>query len=320
MRKGDFLYGCRSGIQKAIRRGDLDLGRTCFDALWNNKTHRSWLKWRTPVLVMEESSYLIGELAEFLGLEKDDERSWRKFLYELILSPKAKDGAGLLGLAKLQSLARHEEIDILRPWFKNNSIDPAMIVNQFSKSLNLHGDEYEMGAVRFLQWRVGMGGMLFDRQLCLTNMVLIWSRGLDKINIRKTVDRAVGDYVKKNRKPEALGALPWYVFDMHTVIGRITLSVLGKRKCARWGITEDELRLMWFILESSKIPKDKILYPKLADKASVFDSMWWIPAIRDRLKGIKGLSIKSLLSFWKREVLPEVRSTVEFVLQEREGN
>lgn len=88
----DFLYGCRSGIQKAIRRGDLPLAKQCFDALWANKAQRAWLKWRTVAIVQEECSYYLGELAEFLEKKSDDEREWRRIFYEVTLTLKNKDG------------------------------------------------------------------------------------------------------------------------------------------------------------------------------------------------------------------------------------
>jgi hypothetical protein len=53
MDKWGFISGCRSGIQKAVRRGDLDLAKTCFDVLWNSREERSWFKWRLPVIVAE---------------------------------------------------------------------------------------------------------------------------------------------------------------------------------------------------------------------------------------------------------------------------
>jgi hypothetical protein len=76
MKREDELFGARSGIQKAIRRGDIDLAKTCFDLLWSEKSHQTWLKWRITVLVNEESWWLIGELSDFLSLKTAEEKDW----------------------------------------------------------------------------------------------------------------------------------------------------------------------------------------------------------------------------------------------------
>lgn len=319
MRVDDFLYGSRSGIQKAVRRGDLALGRTCFDALWGNKTHRAWLRWRTPVLVIEETSYLCGELAEFFIGKYDDERSWRKFLYELILAPKAKDGTGLLRMLKGKSKISNKEIDFLRPWFKNPDVDPAVVVKDVVDALFKRRklNEYEAKAIRFLQNRVSMGGWLGDRQLCLTNMVLISFRGLDKEEVRGVIDDSVNQYAELHGKPKPLDELPWFIFDMHTAIGKIALSILCKRKIKKWKITEEDLRNLWFLLESGVVRKDQMKYSKMTDNPTPFESIWLMPSIRNKLNGIRGMTVEEIANFWKEKIKPEVESVVKWLLDKR---
>ena len=44
------LYIARSGIQKAVRRGDSALAKQCYDIMYSE--HFKWLLWRMPVLVL----------------------------------------------------------------------------------------------------------------------------------------------------------------------------------------------------------------------------------------------------------------------------
>lgn len=323
MREDDFLFGARSGIQKAVRRGDLDLGKTCFDALWGNKTHRAWLKWRTPVLVLEECSYFIGELAKHYDKDTEDEKEWRRFIYELIVSPKCNEGTGLIRAVKAGIRVKSEEVSFLKKWYSKLRGDANLVLvvgGMMAECFTLRKfSSYEVKAAKFMLRRSGMGGWLGDRQLCMSNMAYLFKRGLEEDEVRSFIDKAVGKYLEESGKPRILKELPWYVFDMHTVIGKIALSILERRKISKWKISRDQLFGVWFLFESGRIPTDKMDYVGLKDDPTPFEAMWQIPSIKMRLKEMGFVRpAKELLAFWKEKILPEVKSTVEWVIKKRE--
>lgn len=96
----------KSGIQKAIRRGDLSLLKKCFSKLWEED--RSWLMWRLPVLAVEEN-WRYGQIAVEIALDKEAKREevW-KLLANLTLKPKNKEAEGI---AELLSLYKKKEFN-----------------------------------------------------------------------------------------------------------------------------------------------------------------------------------------------------------------
>jgi hypothetical protein len=121
MNDADFTYGCRSAIQKGIRRGDLDLVHTCFEELWAEKSQRNWLMWRATTLVMEEAWQMIGEYGELLASGSKEENDWRKFLYRLCFATKSKDAMGLMFLVNREHKAltemAHPEMEEMVLWY-----------------------------------------------------------------------------------------------------------------------------------------------------------------------------------------------------------
>lgn len=323
MRQDDFLYGCRSGLQKAVRRGDLQLTKHCFDALWSNKIHRTWLRWRVVALVQEEVSYYLGELAEFFDKKSEDEKDWRRLFYELILTPKNKDGTALLFLARRHyDKVRHSELSFILPWFKNPMVDPSLIVDDFLKSIFSIRDfsSYEKRALVMLRKRVDMGGMLGDRQNCLSNMVFVAFRPLVKEEVRKVVDESVESYINEfGTSLKEVKELPWYVMDMHTLVGKTAMKIFIKRRGKKFGIKDEEqLSRLWFAFSSGFVPKDKMNYREVCENVSPFDSVWEVLNIKTSIDGIGKRAAKETYQWWKKIVEPEVKSMVEWLLKERE--
>ena len=93
--KDDLTFGSRSGIQKAVRRGDLDLVKTCLDVLWDIPAQSNWLKWRVYTIVIEEAPYMAGELSKVVNSEAT-KQDWYKFFFSLALVPKAKEHIALM--------------------------------------------------------------------------------------------------------------------------------------------------------------------------------------------------------------------------------
>lgn len=327
MNELDFLYGCHSGVQKAIRRGDLNLAKTCFDAMWPDSKHRNWLKWRMTVLVEEDVWQMIGEYAQFLkevkllkGDEKAEEQAWRRFLYELVVVPKSKDTEGLLYVA-MKTKAKedeHEELSSIRYWL-NIDGDPAHVVEDLYDELKKKRrlSSYENDALKVLKSRVYQGGMMGDRQACLACMILVVSRRLNEKEIKKQIGWGVKRWnrLSKHKKPRTIN-LPWYVFDMHTAIGKFALSVFMK-KSKYPGLDRGKFDDIWFDLESAWIPEDLYREAKYTTgKVSATESMWW-PILMDIELRFGGYKPEGVRHLWKSEMKKKIKNIVLWCAQKR---
>jgi len=232
MKLDDILFGSRSGIQKAIRRSDLSLARTCFEVLWSNSVHRNWLKWRLPVLVMEEAWYYGGELSSFLSSKPDDVNKWKEFIYYLTLIPKNKDAGAVMSFAKHPSLLSKEEsgglIEDVRKWMAvgdEKGIDAAVqglssvLLGERSPCLRMKRGCGDFQIQSVFWWYAG------DRFAFLSAMLLIKHIGINQKVVLRTRNESVGRYTKKNGAvpPKILKKIPWYSFDMHTQAGIIAM-------------------------------------------------------------------------------------------------
>lgn len=104
----DLDYGCRSLLQKAVRRGQVSLTRKIAYHLWS-QGFQEWLRTRTAVILAEECWPLlrymtpkaeIGEILDCLG--------------RAALAVKDKDAAALNGLAYW--VGEGEEVRLSKPW------------------------------------------------------------------------------------------------------------------------------------------------------------------------------------------------------------
>jgi len=325
----DFMYGCHSGLQKAIRRGDLDLAKTCFDAMWQDPKHRNWLKWRTTVLVEEDAWQMIGEFAKFLNSVKElkddpeaEEKAWRKFIYQLVVVPKSKDTEGLLytALKRKAQDGEHRELADFRLWL-NMDDDPSQIVEDLYEELlkKRKLTSYEHAALRLLKSRVYQGGMVDDRKACLACMLLLVYRGLDEKKAKEQIKWGVRRWTRnsKRKKPRTVN-LPWYVFDMHTAIGKFAEAVFMKNKAKEYkGLDKQKFEDVWFNLESALIPDDLIrLVPYTEEKLTATDSMWW-PLLVELELPFGGYTAKGVRYLWKAEMRKEVKAIVNWCANRR---
>jgi len=327
MRQDDLTYGAHSGIQKAIRRGDLDLTKTCLDIMWPVKKERNWLKWRVTVLVEEDVFGMIGELPKFFAKVKGlhgaaEAKTWRKFLYELTLCKKAKDAEALYWASELpEQEDDHEELKEFRFW-RGMATSPVEVAEEMLKDIvdskYRKLSEYELNAVKLLSSRTKMGGMSADRFACVSGMLLVAMRGLDEEAVEEELSSGFKRWKKeKDRKPRTT-SLGWYVFDIHTVVGKFASSVFMKRKARKFGLSKEKLHQIWFDLESAWIPTDlmKLVPYNLDGKLTCFDSMWW-PYMVKRDLAYADYSARQVKKLWDTKIRKELKSIVEWCMEKR---
>ena len=326
MNEKDFLYGAHSGIQKAIRRGDLSLAKTCFDALWSEKEHRSWLQWRLPILVEEEMWYMLGELAEFLHEGTHEEKDWRRFIYQLVLCPKSKDPEALLYLALDDDVEMdHAEMKEARVWVNRLTDEKIEAVADELFDEMKAGDKfgfgaltkYELDAAKLMKFRTRTGGMAGDKQACMVAMILIAIRRLDKKQIKELVSASVNISIKKPRTVN----LPWYCFDMHTLVGKWASSIFMKRAAPRLeldDLTKEKFEDIWFYFESAVIPiKDlKLVSFSPTQELLPTESMWWGEIIKQTVPFGEN-SAKEVKGLWDSKMKREIESIVNWCLEKR---
>lgn len=329
MTRDTFLYGCRSGIQKAVRRGDLGIAKTCFDALWSEKEHRNWLKWRTPVLVVEEGVHLAGEYSKmYSGLKsiakdsRQERDEWRKFIYRLTVSRKGKDAGGLSLLAEtLMGMGKSSH--------ENKEINIAMVVRRKMATQKhndvaddiynrvLEGefgslDDYEKSGVRVYLARAKSGGMTCDKIQCVIAMTMIAMRGMKENEIHSNL-RVDIEAAKSKNGSNILSVvdLPWYCYDMHTRPGKMAMGIFTKKYGAKYGLQENTFDEVWFFMESGWSPRSVVLFPKDRDKPKLWESRWW-DIIAQRRGSFGGKGFKETRELWVKEIRKEIKGLVEW--------
>jgi hypothetical protein len=112
-------------------------------------------------------------------------------------------------------------------------------------------------------------------------MILIFNRGLDKKLVQLKMKEDQKEFlVKKTGKPKRI-KLPWFIFDMHTAKGKWAWNIFMKRNHGT-KIDKDNIKFLWFHLESGTIPLDKINYKmKIEDKPLPTDTIWWQQLMRE---------------------------------------
>ncbi len=335
MNRDDLCYGARSGIQKAVRRGDLDLGKTCFDLLWSEKEHQSWLKWRAAILVTEEAWHLAGELATIMTNKDATERDWRKFVYQVVLAPKSKDSVGLWCLSTLhrrfrnkhmdRGMVRHPEMTLMDRVMAESKKDgkgdvklAAEIAYDWAKERI--DTDYEKAAIRFLRNRSGWGGMMGDRYFCIATILLIGLRRLCQADVLASIQDGASLWAARvgaRRKPRTV-ELPWYIFDMHTQLGKIAFSIFMKHHAEKFNIGKEDADNWWFECESGVVI-DELLKTTDIDPASpgILDNMWFpwhlkagrtVAPFRDDVEAMEA---------WEAEGREVMKGCVEWIMEKR---
>lgn len=287
MENKNLIYGAKSGIQKAIRRGNLDLAKTCFDVLWAEKAERNWLKWRLPILVQEEAWYMAGELTEFLETQKGSAEEWKKFIFRLAIAPKNKDAGGLAEIGRLRPSfiidEQNEEVEAIIHWADKAGDSPETVASELAEACIADSSltDYEIKGIQTFEKRCMQGGMVADKWGLLAGMILIACRRMLKKDVKTLEEKGLPLWKEHfGRKPKTIN-LPWYVFDMHTGIGKWALNIFMKRTAKKFGIElRSDLFDIWFCFSSGFVPPylHKELPLSDASIATIEEEIWW-PAI-----------------------------------------
>jgi len=326
----DYTYGCRSAIQKSIRRGDLDLCKTAFDELWRHKDQRTWLKWRLPILVMEDALPMAGEYGEFFKQPDPTESDYRKFIYRLCIGPKNKDVEAIASARKLPhvfgKLIEHPEFQTYLYW--NRKViksDPSTVLTPLLKSLRqMEPSDYVMGGIEAFADRVPKGGMIFDRFMLLAAMILIAIRGIDKDAVNAKIKAHADNWKQRVKRDKPLKCdIPWYAFDIHTVAGKIAKSIFIRNRLSKYdGLTEEKFWGMWFNFESAFVPPNIVEYSScksIDDKPTIFQSVWTLPLIKYHV-AYGNYDAKKTKKIWDLTMRDDIKGAVEWILNKRYEN
>lgn len=247
----------RSGIQKAIRRGNLSLLKKCFSKLWEED--RSWLLWRLPVLACEEN-WLYAGIAVEMALNKEIQREqvW-KLLANLTLNPKNKEAEGIAELfylyekgfdvrkyiedeAKLRIFNEILEIKEKKELWKEDK----------EKYWELYSEPFSEVSKKFfnqMKRRINYAGPDY--------MFVVAAYFSTIYELEEVVLGEVPD----EESIEPAEKLPWFVYDMHTSVGKIVYYQLKKAFGEEMG--EYIGNELWWFEESA-----------VCDRL-VEDSYWW---------------------------------------------
>jgi len=315
VKEDDLLYGAHSGLQKAVRRGDLDLCKTCFDLLWSEKKHRDWLKWRVSSIVLEEAWFFGGKLKRLQKSKSSEEKDWRKFFYELCLIRKVKDAGAIWEIPFNDSdsaeliLAEKWRKKYGSPWDADISSLGYSLASACRESREL--SEYESMSLEVFESRASMGGMFGDRVVAVGSILLLMTRTVDEAIVDDLIDKGVKSWTKKKgRRPRTVN-LPWYVFDMHTQVGKIAMSVVKKKKKE---LIPDDLLAVWFLLESAYIPES--LRVENLETPNAFEEKWWPIHKKSELEQQGG---KDMIQIWDDSLRDHIKGIVEWLLEKRGG-
>lgn len=313
------LWAAKSGLQKAIRRSDLSLVKTCFEVLWGTPKGRSWLKWRLPILAEEDVWYMVPECQIFLNKYGDIKRhtvvkkEWLKFLFTLALVPKSKDSEPLYYLAVSKMENPPAEVSGFRKFLAEDRkaaatpYDMAKILSHRVFSGDIDLTDYEMEGITLMVKRSQEGGLQSDPWCCLSCIYLIMNRGIGEYEVKETIDKA---YRSVKERPVSLNSFPWWVFDQHTA--------LGKKVTQRFPFTDDQrkyanvhlLRKMMFLFESAYIPRERFNPVELKSGADCFESILWVPYMINELRG-RGKPVKAFKGLWESEYRPKLQNLIE---------
>lgn len=323
MKTNSFREGCRSGVQYAIRYGDLNLLKTCLDFLLNSKEDSLWLWRKLPIIVAAEVWYMLGETACFLekvcpfdcdATEMGDAKKLRSFLFRLAALPNAQDALLLLKAVALvpEMDEEHPELSAFRFWFEAAQEDLNIVAIDFCAMVTKKEffgpmSDDESKAIIMLRDRLQGEGILTERLLCLSAMFLIALRKMPESFIRTFVKYEIDNFKKGFAEKQVRTVnLPWWVFDPNTTIG----SVAGPRCatfCESYGIDVDKFGIMWSLMSFVKAP-GSIKNLAKCEKPSCIESIWLPFLIRELFpiekKGaFKKMDAKAVKNLWQMKIV-----------------
>lgn len=287
--------GWKSGVQKAIRRGNLSLLKLSFGKIW--EIDPKWLLWRFPILAGEETDRFTGIAGRVSFTDTPTREKIWGCLANMTLQPKCKEAEGLRVFSRQiieqkwnpEDFVEGERLRELLAWMDvQKKIDwDGQNKQEFWSWFNVSMNEYAKETLTTCKRRFYTGGMGGDRELMITIAWMSVTRPWPEPEIMD---------VPKEEDVEAAKELPWYVWDMHTSIGKIVRSELRKliEDRMEWRYVSDDL---WFNSESAKCGK------------LVQGSFWWETMVRSLWKRY-GRTPEEAANDWERW-MPKIRSMVE---------
>ena len=257
--------GCRSLLQKAVRRGDSSLAAKVVNHLYEIGDTR-WLKQRVGVIVAEECWPLMGKWKLPKKVEAQ-QTTIRDMLSQAALCTKFKDAAGLGSLAYALSegdnsvlTGSHEDADIKRisAAIKRGKKYWEWVVSQCSCEPTTRLVTRAAEAYR-------KGGWPWDRAFMQAAAYLAVTEGLPKLHV--------------GSKSELKFPF-WVALDKHTPQGKTVLSKVAKEAGFPWR----QLNWVSFYYESGLVH-------------NLAPSQWWEREKKWRL-GKAGLSLDEAKSMW----------------------
>jgi hypothetical protein len=251
----------KSAIQKSIRRGDLALLKLSFGKLW--EIDPKWLLWRFPILCGEESEMFVGIGGRVSFTENPSREEIWKVLANMTIQAKSKEAEGLRVFSRQiieqkwnpEDFVEGERLRELLAWMDvQKRIDwDGTNKQEFWSWFNAGENPYVKETLTTCKRRFYTGGMGGDRELMVTIAWMCVTRPWQEPEMIE---------VPKEENVEPAKGLPWYVWDMHTSIGKIVRLELRKliEDRMEWRYVTDDL---WFNQESAKCDR-------LAE-----GSFWW---------------------------------------------
>jgi hypothetical protein len=320
-----LIYGARSGIQKAIRRGDPRLAKACFDIIWEEPEHRKWLLWRLPVLVFEDCWPMAGELAkaqkENVKLSAEDsKKAWQRFVILLTVARKNQDAAWLWYLAKHGeknfdnvefSLMR--EIVLAIPGDTPGKLPAFVLQEKLREATSRELTDYEKQACHVIEARRISGGMVSDQWNAISAQALIHLRGLPEEGVLGMIEDQRAVYSKLPIRP--VTALPWFCFDMHTRPGQLAMRVWLKNHKTRLLNDEERLGTVWFQLTSAELGGMVLPnYNSIGRGAAHWSETIWQREKEESIAGWLGVSVAEMKKQWQAN-LTKVQELVEWAIR-----
>ena len=293
-----FNYGARSAIQKAIRRGMPDMARQAFEILWRNDP--KWIIWRLQAIVPEEIWQLsalnikICRAAQEGILKCVDETDSAKslllgWILKLTTYAKNRDANGLAILLENEWRRIYSppntEISSKRWRLASRAMEMknAMESRRWFDEILKEAPENRKGFIDAASTRFFAGGMDGDKRMLMCMAIIATTEPEivlpDKRQIDEPISCRTGDW-------------PWYVYDMHTLLGKRAMAYAIK--VLQWNRTAEDFKSVWFVMESGKCDRH--------DEAT----FWWREYLGLFMKRF-GITRKD----WDDKFKPVLRGTIE---------
>jgi hypothetical protein len=310
-------WAARSGIQKAVRRGDVSLAKTCFDLLWPVKPHRRWLLVRLRSIVCEDCWHMLGELGKAYSVVDDTwteealRAHWLKFTILLTIARKNQDcGWGWHLIKNSGFVTEHPEYKLTKKLFdfavKHGGPEkiPEEVLLEFfcAETPDRDFSSYEDMALSEAAIRSRAWGLESDRWMGLMALVLITLRGLPEIGIKEMLDAQRERFC--GEKVSTLADLPYYCFDMHTRPGKMAIRAWKKNYGKKFNLPDGGMEALTFHCMSALV-LPRVWMPICYFSEERFEwcgQAWLAPSKEDCARWLGFPDWKRASEFWAAEV------------------